>query len=54
MNGDTGFKRICACFFSPCHNTEKAVRAIADRVSERLNLPISVFDFPVRTCVREK
>ena len=45
MNGDTGFRRICACFFSPCHNTEKAVRAIADRVSERLNLPISVFDF---------
>lgn len=39
------YKRVCECFFSPCHNTETVVKTISNRISKELELPISTYDF---------
>ena len=38
-------RRVCACYFSPCGNVERTVRAAAEGAAGVLGLPVETIDF---------
>lgn len=45
MNELKKYSRVCAVFFSPCHNTEKAVVGLAKKIAEEMNCRVCEYDF---------
>ncbi len=47
-------RRVCACYFSPCGNVERTVRAIAEGAAQALGLPVEEFDFTLPAAREEE